>query len=146
MNNNLYWVEWERGGYGELMTLDEAIRVAVEDSNSHRIAMIRQDGDTLPRAVRSRLRIGLVTPDSLGHSEAIRQVRVAGMLTQVVTPHQRRALGKGHTVEGRFILNDYGRAYLAHLEAQDMIVRREMARIAETCFWFVVLVAPLVAL
>ena len=33
-----------------------------------------------------------------------------------------------------------------HLEAQDMIVRREMARIAETCFWFVVLVAPLVAL
>jgi len=43
---------------------------------------------------------------------------------------------------GRWGLN----SFFAHLEAQDMIVRREMARIAETCFWFVVLVAPLVAL
>lgn len=58
-------------------------------------------------------------PDSLDHSQETRMAMIAGMLTQVISKSQHTAKMCGYNISARYMINDYGRAYLAWLEARE---------------------------
>lgn len=58
-------------------------------------------------------------PDTLDHSQATRSAMIAGMLVQVVSKRQHTAKIRGYHIDARYTINDYGRAYLAWLEARE---------------------------
>jgi len=58
-------------------------------------------------------------PDSLDHSEETRMAMNAGMLVQVISKHQHAAKARGYSIGARYVLSDYGRAYLRWLEARE---------------------------